>query len=396
MYSVTSWFIDQTQLKVASPVRKFTVAGSDYSSRVTKWPSLRRAYSDIRPVNISVELANEDQGMNIFRDEPLNLLADCALKMGYTHSTSGDELITLYSGTIDRVLYRRGSLTVQMLDKFKQFTERVVGSSNSPAAYVGSNYLPSDLAWWLCTSHGGLSAATSVNNPDIDYAAFSEWAAIFSGDSIFVQGRFEGPKVTEALRKVARYTDSGIWIEGDKVTFARFAEAGSLETVVTGDNIVDLELSIDDSTVVNKQHVYADYDVNSRYWKLDITDTDSTSVNSYGLREEVEKDESIWYVSSATALNTAQRRVLFGATPYQEYNLTLPLVTLPRQIGEMLRIDDDFLGVNSGEAWRIMEYSLDMNNGRMNVKADSSRLAQPFILDHDVYGLLDQDYNFLL
>ena len=57
-YSVTSWFIDQTQLKTASPVRKFTIAGSDYSSRVVKWPSIRRAYSDIRPVNISVDLAN--------------------------------------------------------------------------------------------------------------------------------------------------------------------------------------------------------------------------------------------------------------------------------------------------------------------------------------------------
>ena len=395
-YSVTSWFIDQTQLKTASPVRKFTIAGSDYSSRVVKWPSIRRAYSDIRPVNISVDLANEDQVLNFFREEPTKLLANCTLQMGYTHPTSGDELITLYSGDIDRVLYRKGALTLQTLDKFKQFTERVVGSSNSPSLYTGSNYLPSDIVWWLCTSHGGLSAITSTNNPDIDYAAFNEFASVFSGDSVYVQARFEGPKVTEALRKVARYTDSGIWVEGDKVTFTRFAEAGSMETVVTGDSIIDLSLSIDDSTVVNKQHVYADYDVTSRYWKLDIVDVDSTSVNSYGLREAIEKDESIWYVNSATAVNLAQRRVLFAGAPYQEYNLTLPLVTLPRQIGEMLRIDDGFLGVTSGEAWRIMEYSLDMDRGRMDVKADSSRIASPFILDHDVYGLLDQTYNSLL
>ncbi len=395
-YSVTSWFIDQTQLKTASPVRKLTIAGSDYSSRVVKWPSIRRAYSDIRPANIAVDLANEDQALNFFRSEPPKLLAECQLKMGYTHPTSGDELITLYSGDVDRVLYQKGALKIEMLDKFKQLTERVVGSSNSPTLYTGSNYLPSDLAWWLCTSHGGLSTITSTSNPDIDYASFTEWAAVFSGDSIYVQSRFEGPKVTEALRKVARYTDSGIWVEGDKVTFARFAEAGSVETVVTGGSIIDLSLSIDDSTVVNKQHVYADYDSTSRYWKLDIIDVDSTSVNSYGLHEEIEKDASIWYVSSATALNMAQRRVLFGGSPYQEYNLMLPLVTLPRQIGEMLRIDDDFLSVTSGEAWRIMEYSLDMDRGRMDVKADSSRIAQPFILDHDVYGLLDQTYNSLL
>lgn len=395
-YSVTSWFIDQTQLKTASPMRKLTIAGSDYNARVVKWPSIRRAYSDIRPVNISVDLANEDQALNFFRSEPTKLLAKCQLKMGYTHPTSGDELITLYSGDIDRVLYQKGTLTVQTLDKFKQFTERVVGSSNSPALYTGSNYLPSDLGWWLCTSYGGLSTIASTSNPDIDYAAFQTWASIFSGDSIYVQGRFEGPKVTEALRKVARYTDSGIWVEGDKVTFARFAEAGSFETVVTGDSIIDLSLSLDDSTVVNKQHVYADYDVTSKYWKLDIFSVESISVNSYGLREEVEKDESIWYVSSATALNMAQRRTLFSSEPYQEYNLTLPLVVLPRQIGEMLRIDDDFLGITSGDAWRIMEYSLDMDRGRMDVKADSSRIAQPFILDHDVLGLLDQSYNFLL
>jgi hypothetical protein len=395
-YTVTSWFIDQTQLKFAGPKRKFTIAGSDYSGRVVKWPSIRRSYSDIRPVNITVELANEDQELNIFRDNPLALLADGALSMGYTHASSGDELIQLYTGRIDRVIYKRGAVSVALTDKFKQFTERVVGSSNSPALYTGSNYLPSDLAWWLCTSYGGLSAITSTSNPDIDYAAFNVWADVFSGDSVFVQGRFEGPKVTEALRKIARYTDSGIWVEGDRITFARFAEAGSMETVVTEEAILDLSLSIDDSTVVNKQHVYADYDVNSRYWKLDITDTDSTSVNSYGLREEVEKDESVWYVSSATALNMAQRRVLFSSTPYEEYNVTLPLVALPRQIGEMLRINDDFLGVSSTAAWRIMEYSLDMDRGRMEVKADSSRIALPFTLDHDVYGLLDQDYNLLL
>ena len=107
-YSVTSWFIDQTQLKSASPKRVLTIAGSDYSSRVTKWPSIRRAYDDIRPVNITLDLSNEDQALNIFRSEPLNLLADCTLKMGYTHATSGDELITLYSGSIDRVLYKKG------------------------------------------------------------------------------------------------------------------------------------------------------------------------------------------------------------------------------------------------------------------------------------------------
>src|SRR3972149_7514309 len=178
-YSVTSWFIDKTQLKTASPVRKFTIAASDYSSRVTKWPSIRRAYSDIRPVNISVDLANEDQALNIFRDEPTKLLSTCTLQMGYTHATSGDELITLYSGDIDRVLYKKGAWAVQTLDKFKQFTERVVGASNSPALYTGSNYLPPDIAWWLCTSYGGLSAITSTTNPDIDYQSFLDWAAVF-------------------------------------------------------------------------------------------------------------------------------------------------------------------------------------------------------------------------
>src|SRR3990167_5515754 len=133
-YSVTSWFIDQTQLKTAAPMRKFTIGGSDYSSRVTRWPSIRRAYSDIRPVNISVDLANEDQALNFFRSEPTTLLTTCELHMGYTHATSGDELITLYSGDIDRVLYKKGSVTIQTLDKFKQFTERVIGSSNSPVS----------------------------------------------------------------------------------------------------------------------------------------------------------------------------------------------------------------------------------------------------------------------
>ena len=395
-YSVTSWFIDQTRLKFTTPKRKFTIAGSDYSSRVIRWPSIRRSATDIRPANISVDLANEDLAMNFFLSEPTKLLSTYDLSMGYTHPSSGDELITMFTGQIDKIMYKNGVVTIQTLDKFKQFTERSVGSSNSATLYTGSNYLPSDIAWWLCTSYGGLSSIQSTSNPDIDYSLFSQWANVFSSDSVFIQARFEGSKVTESLRKIARYTDSGIWVEGNKINFVRFSEAGSMETVVTDDDIINITLSLDDSRIVNKQHVYADYDTTSSYWKLDIFDVDSTSVNSYGLREEIEKDESVWYVSSATALNMAQRRVLFSSTPYQEYDLTLPLVTLPRQIGEMVRISDNFFGVTSIDAWRIMEYSLNMDNGQMMVKADSSRIAQPFILDHDVHGLLDQNYNFLL
>lgn len=395
-YGVSSWFIEQTLAQYSEPVRRFTIAGSDYSDRVLRWPRLHRNWNDIRPVEISIDLANEDRALNIFKSDKTNFRAECQVRIGFTHPDSGDELITVHTGRVGRMRWKRGLVTLTIQDKIKDFSERTIGTSDVPVTFTDRDYLPSEIAWTLVTCYGGLLGARLQANPDIDWASFEAWANVWSSDNVYMKARFDGMKINDALRRLGKMTYSAIFVENNKLGFFRFAEADSNETFLDADRIGELSLEIDDSKIVNRQIVYADYDVNSRYHKIATFAQDTPSVNSFGVREDIMRDETVWYTGSATAQNLAQRMVDVGNLPYEKYEIEGPLVPLARQIGETVRIVDSLLEVTSANTWRVMDYEIDLDRGRSRLKVDGSQIYQPFILDHDVNGLLDQSYNRLL
>jgi len=337
--------------------------------------------------------------MTFFRDDKTHLRSTCKVELGFTHPTSGDEFITMYEGTVNKVRFRQGTAKLTLFDKFKALTERVVGSTDSGGAVVmsDSTLLPSDVAWTLCTCYGGLSNIQSDSNPDIEWSSFQAWAAVFSGDSVYVGARYEGRKVIDALKRLGLMSDSAIFIEHAQLEFNRFSAIDSANvTVLTDDENVDVEAVIDDANIVNKQHVYGLYDVDSGHWAIDVVDQSSTSVDSFGVRENILKDESVWYVNSASAINMAQRQTSNRATPFDSYSIAGTLVPLIRTLGETIKLVDPFLNVSSVQAWRIMEYEIDLDKLSTKMSVDGSQVGFPFILDDAYYGLLDQSYNKLL
>lgn len=390
---VSSWFIDQLSAKTSEPKRSLTIAGSDYSERVIKWPRFKRTWDMVRPTDLAISLANEDQAMNFFVNTPTNLQADCLLKFGFTHPTSGDEFITMYQGTVQRAQYGRGACTLRLLDKMKAFTERTVGDKDAPAIFSGG--LPSDIAWTLCTCYGGLSNIMSDSNPDIEWGTFQSWAAVFSEDTVLMDAQFEGMKVAEGLKRIAHMTDSAIFNEHGQVEFRRFSVIDSNTTFLGDDHILDLTLTVDDAEIVNRQIVYGDYDVTSDQYATEALSVSSSSVNSFGAREDLLKDNAMWYVGSASAQNMAQRRTLHLSEPINRYIVDTVIIPMNRSLGEAIRISDSFIGISS-LGLRLMSSEVDMDKGLMRLEVDASRLLTPFILDDATYGLLDQDYNFLL
>ena len=175
-YDVTSWFVEQTLLKVAEPIRKFTIGSSDYSCAVVRWPKFKKSWNDIRPTSFTISLVNDDQMFNFFRSDKTTLRQDCTLEIGYSHVDSDDELITLFSGKTDHVRFEGGKCNVTVTDKFKQLSDRVVGTSDEKVSYTGSNYLPADIAWWAITSYGGYDVTTSTANTDIDWDSWLAWS----------------------------------------------------------------------------------------------------------------------------------------------------------------------------------------------------------------------------
>lgn len=381
-FSVTSWFQQQTENNFLVPVRKFLIGTSDYSSFVMRWPEIQRAWNDIKPLTATVDLANAEKHFNFINDDFTKIRSDIYFKMGFNHPTSGDELITLYQGKIEKVRYRAGVVSLTANDKFTQLSDRVIGSSNTPTLFTGSNYLPADVAWHAITSYGGYSNVRSTSNPDIDYTAWLAWSNVFSADSVYVNARFEGEKVTESLRRIGRITQSAIFIENNKISFHRFTFASSLSTILNYSKMSDFDMLIDDRTIVNKQFVNADWDVNSEYFKIVIDSVASTSVNSYGLREAVEKDEIVYYVNSTSALNLASRLLSQKKEPYAYIEVDTTLICLARQVGENIGIVNSFFTID--DTYRIMDYKLNMDTGMMVLGINKSQFGTTFMLDSSV------------
>lgn len=377
-YSVTSWFVEQAALENPPVKRVLTIGGSDYTDYVLKWPTISRAWNDIRPVSVTISLINDEQTFNFFKEDKTKLRSELRMKIGFTHPTSGDELITPFIGRVEKAVFREGKCEVTATDKLKQLADRVIGSSKSPVTFNNSS-TPPDIAWYAITSYGGFSDIRSTSNPDIDYQSWLDWAAVFSADTVYMAGEFDGQRVLEALRKVGRHTQSAIFLKEDKLAFYRFTTIVADATNLNSDHIKSTQLSIEDSDMVNKQWVHAEYSPTSDYWNIACFDVKSASVNSFGLREHVERDEQIWYVNSSSALNLAQRFTRVAGQPFERLEVKTILAPLYRLIGETIQVTDEHLGVTEG--WRIMQYSLSLETGEINLQIDGTQINTPFTLD---------------
>ena len=121
-YSVTSWFVEQAALENPPVKRTFTIAGSDYSDWVLSWPTINTRWDELRPNNVTIQLANEDQTFNFFKTAKTNVQAACVVKLGFTHPTSGDELLTMFNGTVAEVSFKDASVSLRLNDKVQKLS----------------------------------------------------------------------------------------------------------------------------------------------------------------------------------------------------------------------------------------------------------------------------------
>lgn len=380
MTDVSSWFIDQINNKASEPIKVFTMADSDHSSRVSKWPTISKNVEEIKPVNISVNLSNVDGLYNEFYEQLYTLNASCHLDIGFTHPTSGNELVRLYTGTIEKVSYSNNECIAYIKDKTYDISLRKIGNTDEHVDFASQ--IPSDIAWTLCTCYGGLSDVTSTSNVDIDYTSFNEWAATFSADSVVTTANFQGELVVKGLQELMQYTDSFNWVDGDgKLVFQRFTEASSLDFLVNDGEYKKFSLDINAGALVNKQYVSYNYSVGSEYWQTQASDVDSTSVNSFRQHDHVIESKNVWYTDSNHAENLATRRLTRLKTPPKNFTLDLPLFGIHREPGNTLRIVNSFYNVSSSDGWRVSGQKINLHELSTQVKTNEALVANAFYLD---------------
>ncbi len=379
-YSVSSWFYEQCQLKSSSPKRVFTIGSSDYTSQVLKWPTFKRIANRVEASKATVKLNNAEGDLNYFHEKLWTMPNTCSVQLGFTHPDSDSELLTLFSGDIKEVKYKNAEVDIHLRDRFWSLTEKKIGDSLVPVTF--SNQIPSDIAWTVCTCYGELSTIQDSSNPHIDWGTFNEWAEQFSSDSLTVEARYEGVKTSEALERLSKMTDSAIWTEGDgKIYFKRYTEPSSLDFLIDQDQFMDLEIKVDNLRPINKAWVYGNYAPESDYWQINAFQVDTTSVNTYGLHEEVFKDTTVWYTGSASAQNLAQRIVNNLKYPPRRFAISTTLIGIHRQIGETIRLVDSFYNINSGTGWRYDEISINIDQGKITYKMNEAIAGNAFFLD---------------
>lgn len=288
------------------------------------------------------------------------------------------EQAPLFTGTVSRIAYGNEALAVTAVDKFKQLADRKIGTPDQPVDYTTSNYLVSDVAWYICTSYGGLSALTSSANPDINYSSFSTWAEVFSGDSTLVKGLFDGQSCMEALRKIARVTHSSIFVEAGKLKFKRVGLANTVVDSYGNSELEDCSLSFETEDIINRQLVAGGYDVSSGFgWT--ITQEVAASVNSFGPRESLQNDQNVWYITSGTAINHAQRSLILTANPDDRLRVKTGLRGYLRSVADTMTIVDSFNGIAGDYVAHGVE--LDLDEGRSIFDLRAIVVKNPFRLD---------------
>jgi len=297
-------------------------------------------------------------------------------------SRVGDEFVEVFKGNINRLSYGAGDLSLSVIDKWDQLTKRIIGDRETPVIYTSVSI--ADLAWVLPVTFGGLDATFNSANTDLDFASWAAWKAIIDGDSIIVSTNFEGQKVSEALAKIGKMTDSAIFIdENNKIKFNRFTLVNTNVLDLNGDNLLKVGLDIDESNVFNDMTVNFDWDVTSRYYKGTVNWVNTTAVSSFGVIQDTYEDNVIWFVNSSSAINYAQRVVTRTGVPYDEVQAESTLYGLPIQIGETINVSHPVPSVSAG--YRITGKQIDLNKGSIKFIGDKTipgdALFTPFILD---------------
>jgi hypothetical protein len=384
-YSVTSWFVDQTSNALTEPKKIFTLGSSDFSSRVDKWPTLKKTINDLRPVNPRITLMNQDGDLNFFIDDVSKIanagsIISGTLDLGFTHPTSGDEVIRIYTGQLDDITFNKDKVTILLKDKLHALSERTVGTADAPTSYTAD--IPSDIAWNLLTVHGGLNSLVTSANPDIFWPSFQAWAKVFSSQSITTAAQYEGVTVREAIERLANYTRSTVWVDGlGRINFDKFITTSSLDIVLSEDELINLQVAVSVARLKNKHAIFASYNVDDSNWGIVVSDVFSSSVDSYGTREVIIKDETIWFVDSFSALSDARRENIRLSDAPKGFGLEMGLDAVWRDISESVRLVSSFYNITSATAFRMTELNINMHNAHMDAKLDTSFNLPAFILD---------------
>jgi len=305
---------------------------------------------------------------------------------------------TVFVGITEDAYLINYLIDLTIKDRMLELLEKTLGDNNSPVDYSGADYNPADMAWDILTTHGGLDATASSDNPDIDYNSWDEWKTNCATLNFVLRAKFTGQSIKEALSKIAELTNSYIYVGTDgKFKFVRFippfAPSGGLQSV-TENNMINMRLEITHKDLCNWCKVFYGYDPATNTWAGSYIAED-TGTQSIYLAKRVYDDTVVWHATSTSAQAFADRVVDKYKYPLQLSHCTLILGDTIFGPGAQVDISCSHYNYSEVSHEIIKITRIDLENGLVDFIARniSDEVIKAFFLDDPYWGLLDQDYN---
>jgi hypothetical protein len=255
--------------------------------------------------------------------------------------------------------------------------------------YFNTSYNPADLAWTILTTYGGLDTTASSANTDIDYDLWVAWKGYCSTFQYLIQGHFTGETISELLIKIARITDSMIYVTGaGKIGFRIFIEDTTSPTDITRDDLLEFpRVFIDSAELMNYLTVFYGYNPANQIWTSSHIAQNAQSQTDFGLFTLQEKDVVLWHAGYYSAEAYAVKKLDRDREPTSKTECLLPLKGFTTGVGRGLDITEAFRGfVNKG--LRIEVERGEISKGNMNLEGVIVDLKEWLILSDPVFGEL--------
>jgi hypothetical protein len=255
--------------------------------------------------------------------------------------------------------------------------------------YFHSSYNPADLAWTILTTYGGLDTTASSANTDIDYDLWVAWKSYCTTFQYSIQGHFTGETIEELLIKIARITDSMIYVTGaGKIGFRIFIEDTTSPTDITRDDLLEFpRVFIDSSELMNYLTVYYGYNPANQIWTSSHIAQNSQSQTDFGLFTLQEKDVVVWHSGYYSAEAYAVKKLDREKEPVGKGECLLPLKGFTTGVGRGLDITEAFRGFTN-KGLRIEVERGEIGKGEMNLEGVIVDLKEWLILGDPVFGEL--------
>ena len=402
--SVSSLFQSKMEAsRVTSIESVFTFNNSEITAFITgAFPVIARDFREVTGVNYVLEVDNLTQTFNDLMTDKTRFHQEGEFKWGFSDGAGSLDLVTFFKGDLTKVNYNERTAKLTFEDRFSRLAEIEVGTEESPVSFVNTDVNPADLVWWLQSSYGNMSNVKSTSNPDVDYPTWLQWWTDFDNDTVIVNAEFKGDRITDILNEIAKLTDSFIYDEGDnKLDYYRWTGTLSVTAQMShGSTTRPVQLEMTAKEMINRMNVSYGYNPSSDSWGGTISAQDSASVNSYGLSERTLDNSLVWYTNSVHALNMAQRTVSKRGQPNLKGLIPAPLEFLHLTAPDALQFTSQVYSMND-KLFMVQGIDIDIEKKEMRFIVDEGfgrghGYLEGFILDDDVYGLLDKDYNFLL